>query len=309
MIYLQNLTQRLADGLSRLPESGRALHIAYLHGAQNPDGGFSGRLGGSDLYYTAFALRSLAVMNALAGQVAERAVPYLRRSLREQATVIDFFSLLYACALIQAATGIDVLADSPADWPDRVAGSLETLRAPDGGYGKSPGSNMGSTYHTFLVGLCYQLLGRGYPHSEEVRAFVESRRREDGGYVELAPMRRGGTNPTAAAVGTLQLLGNDPLPADVVDGVSRFLLDVRADRGGLKAHNRIPFADLLSTFTGSWTMAQLGRLHQLDRTAIGEYAERLVAPGGGFKGHAFDDDRDVEYTFYGLGLLGLVSHK
>ena len=307
MIYLQKLTERLGSGIARLPEAERALQIAYLQAAQNPDGGFSGRLGGSDLYYTAFALRSLAVLDALAGNVAERAVPYLRRSLREQATVIDFFSLLYACALIQVATGIDVLVDSPPDWPDRVAGSLELLRAPDGGYGKSPGSIMGSTYHTFLVGLCYQLLGRAFPRGEEVRSFVQSRRREDGGYVELAPMLRGGTNPTAAAVGVLQLLGADPLMSDVVDGVTRFLLEVRAELGGLKAHNRIPFADLLSTFTGSWTLSQLGQFHQLDTAALGEYARRLVAPGGGFKGHAFDDDRDVEYTFYGLGVLGLVN--
>jgi geranylgeranyl transferase type-2 subunit beta len=223
--------------------------------------------------------------------------------------VIDFFSLLYACALIQAATGIDVLADSPPDWPDRVAGSLESLRSPDGGYGKSPGSNMGSTYHTFLVGLCYQLLGRAYPSGDDVRAFIQSRHREDGGFVELAPMRRGGTNPTAAAVGVLQLLGMDPLPPDLIEDVTRFLMDVRAERGGLKAHNRIPFADLLSTFTGSWTLSQLGRLHRLDTTVLDEYARRLVTPGGGFKGHAFDDDRDVEYTFYGLGVLGLLTKE
>lgn len=309
MIYLQNLTQRLATGLARLPEAERALHIAYLQGAQNPDGGFSGRMGGSDLYYTAFALRSLAVLNALAGPVAESAVPYLRRSLREHATVIDFFSLLYSCALIQAATGIDVLADSPPDWPDRVAGSLEALRAPDWGYGKSPGANMGSTYHTFLVGLCYELLGRKFPRGDEVRAFIESRRREDGGYVELSPMRRGGTNPTAAAIGVLQLLGIDPLPTDLVAHVTRFLLEVRAAQGGLKAHNRIPFADLLSTFTGCWTLAQLEKLDWLDMEVLELYARRLTAPGGGFKGHAFDDDRDVEYTFYGLGVLALLMNQ
>ncbi len=308
MMYLQNLTERLATGLARMPDSERAVHVSYLQGAQNPDGGFSGRMGGSDLYYTAFALRSLAVLNALAGPVAERVAPYLRRCLREQATVIDFFSLLYACALVQAATGIDVLADSPPDWPDRVAGSLEALRAPDGGYGKSPGANMGSTYHTFLVGLCYELLGRKLPRGDEVRAFIESRRREDGGYVELSPMRRGGTNPTAAAVGVLQLICSEPLPADVIEGVTRFLLEVRAEQGGLKAHNRIPFADLLSTFTGSWTLAQLGRLNRLDLTTLEEYARRVGHSGGGFRGHAFDDDRDVEYTFYGLGVLALVMN-
>ena len=39
--------------------------------------------------------------------------------------------------------------------------------------------------------------------------FLKSRRREDGGFVEIAPMRRSGTNPTAAAVGLFQLLGQE----------------------------------------------------------------------------------------------------
>lgn len=310
MTYLQELTARLADGLARLPVGYRARHIAFLRGAQNADGGWSGRLGGSDLYYTAFALRSLAVLGALEGDLANRAAGYLGRRLTEQATVIDFFSLLYACMLIQAGTGIDVLAESPTDWPERVAVSLEALRAPDGGYGKSPGASMGSTYHTFLVGLCYQLLGRAFPQPDAILAFVRSRRRDDGGFVELAPMSRGGTNPTAAAVGTWQLVGAAAaLPEDIGAGVTRFLLEMRSEEGGIRAHGRIPFADLLSTFTASWTLAQLGALERLDAATIRAYAGKLEMPGGGFKGHAWDDAYDVEYTFYGLGVLALFAER
>src|SRR5207247_879394 len=96
--------------------------------------------------------------------------------------------------------------NAPADWPERVAATLETFRTKDNGYNKSPGANSGSTYHTFLVGLCYQLLGQGFPRPTEVEQFVRSRRREDGGFVEVAPMRRSGTNPTAAGVGILHLI-------------------------------------------------------------------------------------------------------
>lgn len=53
--YLLRLTTRLADGLGKVPESIRTRHTAYLRSCQNPDGGFSGREGGSDLYYTGFA--------------------------------------------------------------------------------------------------------------------------------------------------------------------------------------------------------------------------------------------------------------
>mgnify|MGYP000671844328 CR=1 FL=1 len=42
------------------PEATRARHARYFLQAQRADGGFSGREGGSDLYYTSFGLRGLA---------------------------------------------------------------------------------------------------------------------------------------------------------------------------------------------------------------------------------------------------------
>ena len=60
--YLENLTIRLANGVARLPEESRQQHARYFLAAQQPDGGFRGREGASDLYYTSFALRGLAVL-------------------------------------------------------------------------------------------------------------------------------------------------------------------------------------------------------------------------------------------------------
>src|SRR4051794_26167368 len=166
---------RPADAVARLPAETRGRHAAYLRAAQNADGGYSGREGGSDLYYTGFALRGLAVLDALTPGVCERAAGFLRESLVRQASVVDFFSLLYACLLVQAGGGPDVLAGSPPDWPERVAATLETFRTADGGYAKSAGAASGSTYHTFLVGLCYQLLGRPVPRAADVVRFVATR--------------------------------------------------------------------------------------------------------------------------------------
>jgi geranylgeranyl transferase type-2 subunit beta len=304
--YLQRLTTRLADGLARAPAAFRERHTAYLRAAQNPDGGWSGREGGSDLYYTAFGLRGLAVLDGLTPAVTERAAAFLRHSLTQQASVVDFFSLLYACLLIQAGGGPDVLADSPPDWPDRVATTLETFRTADGGYGKAAGAASGSTYHTFLVGLCYQLLGRPLPQAESVVRFVGSRRRDDGGFVEIAPMRRSGTNPTAAGVGVLQLV-ESPTLADVRPGVVAFMAEMPSPEGGLRANGRAPLADLLSTFTGCWTLAQLDGLGAIETAPVQGYVQGLDQPGGGFRGGLWDEGCDVEYTFYGLGVSGLLS--
>src|SRR3954464_6851827 len=132
--YLQRLTSHLGDRLLRLPVDLRTRHIHYLRAAQNTDGGFPGREGDSDLYYTGFALRGLSVLDALTPQISGRAAPFLRGCLTRQASVVDLFSLLYSCLLIQAGGGPDVLADSPPDWPERVAAALETFRTADGGY-------------------------------------------------------------------------------------------------------------------------------------------------------------------------------
>lgn len=306
MAYIIGLTTRLLEGLARLPAEFRARHADFLAARQNPDGGFSGREGESDLYYTGFALRGLAVLDRLTPAVCERAAGFLRQSLAQQTSVVDFFSFLYAC-LLAKTEGPDVLADSPADWPERVAAMLETFRTSDGGYAKSAGAASGSTYHTFLVGLSYQLLGKGYPQPDEVERFLRSRRREDGGFVEIAPMRRGGTNPTAAAVGAWQMIHGFDVDLPKKDETVEFLARMVSMEGGLRANDRAPLADLLSTFTGCWTLDQLGGLRAIREREALHYAQSLELPAGGFRGGLWDEDTDVEYTFYGLGTLALLT--
>lgn len=304
--YLLKLTLRLAEGLSRLPHETRERHAVYLRAAQNADGGFPGREGGSDLYYTGFALRGLAVLDALTPEICDGAARFLRGRLAQHTSVVDFFSLLYSCLLLHTA-GFDVLAQSPADWPDRVADALETFRSPDGGYAKAAGNAAGSTYHTFLVALCYQLLGKPVPRPQEVIRFLTTRQREDGGFVEIGPMRRSGVNPTAAAVGTLQML--NALTPQARDRVADFLTALQSDEGGLLANTRVPLADLLSTFTGTWTLMQLNALDRIDLPGIADFVYGVELPDGGFRGGLWDNRADVEYTFYGLGCLGIVSSQ
>src|SRR3977135_2409034 len=117
--YLTDLNTRLAEGLTRLPEALRQRQAAYFAGKQNPDGGFSGREGESDLYYTGFGLRGLSILDALTPEICGRAAGYLRGCLASRASVVDLFSLLYSCLLVQVGGGVDVLEASPAGLPDR----------------------------------------------------------------------------------------------------------------------------------------------------------------------------------------------
>jgi geranylgeranyl transferase type-2 subunit beta len=303
--YLEDLTMRLAAGIAELPEELRGRHAKYLLGAQREDGGFAGREGASDLYYTGFALRSLAMLGELYGPPAERAAGFLRSRLMGQESIVDFLSLIYGAALIDSAAAIDVFAGADANWRDAVVAALEKLRRSDGGYAKGPEGIASSTYHTFLVLLCLQLIGRAAQEPEQIVAFIRSQRCEEGGFREIRASKRAGTNPTAAAIGTLRILGGieESIRLSTVD----FLAEMQMDEGGLRANTRIPIADLLSTFTGLLTLQDLGGVAEIDLAGVRRFAESLQLESGGFRGAEWDPAHDVEYTFYGLGTLGLLE--
>ena len=307
--YLLDLTLRLARGVAGFSTERRRRHAQYLLESQRPDGGFAGREGASDLYYTSFALRSLALLGELEGDVAERAGQYLRTRLAGSAAVVDLFSLIFSAQLLHASAGLEVFDDSKANWRRAVAEALESLRRRDGGYAKSAEGEASSTYYTFLASLCLELIEVPLPDRNGVVRFVLSQRRDDGGFVEIRPMRRSGANPTAAAVGLLKMA--DALTDEVRSEVAEFLAGAQTDEGGMRANTRIDVADLLSTFTATLTLADLNRLDAIDAVidtaAVVRYAESVELAEGGFLGASWDAVSDVEYTFYGLGTLALLS--
>jgi geranylgeranyl transferase type-2 subunit beta len=325
--YLENMMLRLAVGVGRLPDASRRRHAEYLLAAQNDDGGFSGRQGESDLYYTGFALRGLALTGELSGPPAVRAARFLSGSLAAPASIVDFMSLIYGSVLLEMSEGIDVFGQGKSetlaeascetseeqranarrspDWREAAWAHLERFRRDDGGYAKNEAARTGSTYHTFLVVLCHELLKRPIAEPAAIARFVRSRRREDGGFVEVSLKQQSGTNPTAAAVGLLRIL--DELDEPIRRGTIEFLARMQNQEGGVRANGRIPMADLLSTFTGMLTLADLDGLDAIDLAAARRYVQSIEQPGGGFHGGVWDDETDVEYTFYGLGALALLD--
>lgn len=303
--YLPQLTIRLSAGIGELPEATRARHAVYLLSQQRSDGGFAGREGGSDLYYTGFALRALAILGELQGPVAEKSAEFLVSRLRGRESVVDFLSLIYGAMLLESAAGIDVFAAAPPAWRDSVATALERLRRDDGGYAKGPEGVASSTYYSFLVRLCQELIERPTPQPERLIAFVLSQKSDEGGFREIRASKRAGTNPTAAAIGLLRTFA--PVDPALSAETTEFLLDMQNDEGGWRANTRIPIADLLSTFTSLLTLQDLHGAHEADLDAARKFALSLELPTGGFLAAAWDSACDIEYTFYGLGTLALLS--
>ena len=303
MVYLLDLASRLSAGLTGYPDEARDRHAAFIDSCAMPDGGYRGREGDADLYYTSFALRSLAMIDRLQPRT-EVVANYLAAIDPLSLELIDLMNWLASALAVQAAGGRDLVGDDAVRLADGVAARLALHRRDDGGYGKTPDDAQGSMYASFLATLAHQLVGRDVPDAGQLVDFVLARQRDDGGFVEIAPMRRSGTNPTAAAAAILKIFGRQRRVHP--DDLREFLADVRTE-GGLAANTRVPLADGLSTFTGlltdvDWSLGVLA-----PGAVRGFVAEQLERPGGGFRAAGWDDTPDVEYTFYGLGCLSLAA--
>lgn len=304
--YLIRLGTRLGAGLGSLAEDRKARHREFITSFQLEDGGFRGREGDSDLYYTSFAVRSLMMLGGMTPPVRDALERYLGDFDCLRLNAIDTMNWLATALALQVSSGSDMLAAFGAEFPQEISRKLEGLRTSDGGYAKSPEGASGSTYHSFLVMLTYQLLGLTQPRPNALVQFIYDRQRDDGGFVEIGPMRRSGTNPTAAACAILMELR--AMDDEVRSDVSAFLRDVRSDEGGFQANSRVPFADSLSTFTALLTSLDLGLELSVDVREVRHWlTTQLEFPLGGFRAATWDESADVEYTFYGLGLLALLN--
>lgn len=309
MSYLTDLTLRLAAGAALIEPEVRQCHCHWLQQQQRGDGGFAGREGQSDPYYTAFGLRGLLVVDGITDEIAQRAATFLHDQFSKKLGVVDLVSLVMGASIIEMTHGHEVLANIPSAR-ERIVDTLESLRGSDGGYNKVTGGNASSTYQTFLNLLCFELIGHQVVDPDAIVRFLNAQRVIDGGFREIRVAKRAGVNPTAAGIGALKTLGRlDPAQEEAtVD----FLADMRTDEGGLSANDRISLADLLSSCTGMVTMCDLQatgelHLHGLRQYALSMQRSENGKPTGGFHGFAFDQEVDVEYTFYGLSLLALCQ--
>ncbi len=303
--YLGRLMVRLTIGAAQLPNELQMRHAEYVLSRQLGDGGWAGREGQSDVYYTSFALRSLAILGLLDGELAERCSNFLRSRLNRHETIVDLLSLVYSAKLIEAACGLDPFRDAKKDWQTRLAELLTQLRRDDGGFSKSLEGQVGSTYQTFLVLLCLELIEQPCPDAESAGRFLLRQRQADGGFLEIRVGKRSGTNPTAAAIGGLRVLNR--LDEAIRREAIEFLAELQTDEGGFQANTRIPLPDLLSTFTACVTLADLDGLEAVSLEGAQRYALSMQQPNGGFRGFEFDPADDIEYTFYGLGTLALLA--
>jgi len=299
--YLAQLTERILPGMLREKPERRDKLRAYYLAALDDNGGFRGRKGTGDLYYSAFAIRGLFLLGVLDDEeLLPRVALFLEEQhRREDLSPVDLLSWTFCATLVHTVRG----TEPP---PEHIASLLhrwERFRCADGCFAASEKSIFSSTYTTFLTAIFYELLGKPERSQSIPIEPILERRRSDGGFVELPPLQYSGTNPTAAAVGLLTLL-EIPLPEK--EKTVEFLCRCQQHSGGFQAHARIPIPDLLSSFSALMTLHDLDTADCVNRSALRSFTASLRSPDGGYFGMPLDQQSDVEYTFYGMALEAML---
>ena len=296
MSLLTLIDDVLAQGAGELGGNFLARQSDFVLAHQQPDGGFRGRLGGGDPYYTDFALRVLALLPAPPAGI-DAARDYFRRRALDLPDPVACFNYLNAARLC-TRMGFPLA-------PDRAA-ALACLRGcalPAGGYAR-PRQAVISVYATFLAAQCLDLLDLPVSSPDAVAAALGALEAATGGFLESPAEAGAQTNATAAAASLLLTL--NALTAERADRIVAFLAAMQGADGGFRAHPAAADGDLLSTFSALLTLTVLGRVAAIDAAGVARFVKTLHVPTGGFLGARFDPEPDIEYTYYGIGVLALL---
>ncbi len=261
------------------------------------DGGFQGRDGRSDLYYTVFGLEASLALDAEIP--CDRVADYLSGF-----GVGQSLDLVHLASLVRCRANLAEGGDDAIDAASRRAmiSRLMQFRSADGGFSTSPVAERGHVYGSFLaLGICQDLQVDDLDPSGVLES-VRSLQMPDGGFSNESTMTVSATAATAAAITIFHYL-QVPLPASSL----QWLAARAAPRGGfcaIPAGPDVAIPDLLSTATALHALTLVGVDLDEIRERNLDYLDGLWDVQGGFHGHPADDVLDCEYTYYGLLSLG-----
>jgi hypothetical protein len=261
------------------------------------DGGFQGRDGRSDLYYTVFGLEASLALDVKIPP--ERVVSYLRGFGTGQSLDLVHLASLVRCQINLAEGGNDAI--DPASRRAMIA-HLMHVRAVAGGCTTAGGADGGPGLGRFPARGSAQDPPGDAREPAGVLESVRSLQMPDGGFSNEPTMAVSATAATAAAVTIFHYL-KAPLPESALQWLA-----ARAEPGGgfcaIPAGPDIAIPDLLSTATALHALTLVGVDLDEIRERNLDYLDALWSVRGGFRGHPADDVLDCEYTYYGLLSLG-----
>lgn len=285
------MIQASREGLVFFTEDSIASIKNFLLSQIDDDGGFCGRDGRSDLYYSVFGLQLCAIFDLMP--------PKNSYEYFEKFTDSHELDFIHLASLVRC---IALLKTNNKNWVKNLIAQIEGFRSADGGYNHlAESAERGTAYADFLSFLVYRAIACKIPEPGKMLASLEQLKRPDGSYANDCKMESGSTTATSAAVVLSNEFGKK-VDNETVDA----LLDRQHPQGGFLAGPNSPVPDLLSTATALYALRSFeNRLPELNG-GHRDFVASLWNEDGGFSGQVFDDVSDVEYTFYALLGLGII---
>ncbi len=289
---------------------------SFVQNRINHDGGFQGRTGQSDLYYTAFGidlLHATAPIHHSPFTIHDPLPSYLLRfGSGDNLGFMDLVSLARARSRLMPD-------QTPPQWRQSITNHITRFRTANGGYANQSGSSVSSSTATYMARIAFESLGTDPDDPASLCASLATLATPDGAFSNLLGMPAGNTPSTAASLILLNHYASIP-PSPLTSHPSQptihtppppspsWLLDQLDDSGGFLAFPGAPIPDLLATGTALFALACLaGTEPPLPPELIAACQSFITGrrgPSGGYTGHAFDTVEDVEYTYYALLALG-----
>ncbi len=268
--------------------------ISYIQSQQNSDGGFKGRDGRSDLYYTLFGLECMQALNQTIDY--KKLESFLRPFYDNEN--LDFIHLI---CLVRSLNKIPQLKDKELKLKT-LFNRVSKCRTDDGGYKLSKEDTHTSIYASFLSYIAHDECKIKFPNIDAMFDSLETSTTKDSAYADQPGLRNGTTTVTAAV--SILLSQYDKLNDDTL---INWLQKQYSPHGGFKASPLAPIPDLLSTGTSLFALHTLGIDLSKIKEQTFEFIETVWSDKGGFCGHLFEEEPDTEYTFYGLLSLGILG--
>jgi len=202
--YLTQLDELFAAGARHFTEAFAVQSVRFVLAAKTHEGGFRGRRGGADIYYTDFALRTLALLAPEASHGAHTA-EYVVSKASHIRGVVECFNILNSARLL-CSCSIPITVN-----PAPIQQGLLACR---------PGA-----YEILLAALCRQMLGEPTPEGDQNVRAVRAMHRPDG-FAERPGLPGSQTNATAAAVAFLMMY--DAMDAEQGNRAAMFLAKMRS---------------------------------------------------------------------------------
>ncbi|MCK5146369.1 hypothetical protein KAR48_06405 [bacterium] len=256
----------------------------YIYSQWDIHGGFHGRDGRPDLYYTLFGAECLDILKQ---DLPEGFSDYLDKFGNGEDLDLIHLSCLGRCLALAEK-------EEDSQQQQRKQGITKNLL-------EINKNNDATVYGAFVTRLALEEMEQIIDDTGVWNNDLEKLRTADGGYAEQG-LGDEGTTPVTAAAAVLKS-EIDSSDSALID----WLLLRRSWMGGFHATPAAPVPDLLSTATALFALKRLGHnLTELCESSM-MFIESLWHENGGFVGHMAEPNPDCEYTFYGLLALGILA--